>query len=227
MSALTLSQMVNSVRSLVGDLGTEQMQTVRQEGLTGTVDGTNKLFSVYRYPVVTGSLRIWKDNTLLTITTDYTVDLVRGEVTMVDAPTLGQVIEASYRFLWFPDDGYHQFIISGAGECGITGTGGTNADLATSLLAVAPEGIIQPIRLFAACHYNFRRADQSAHEFNASAGGQSQSVDSSTKNFRDVGKSFCERAKQARDDFYKDFGARDLPAASQTRIAFKRYQPRR
>lgn len=227
MSTLTLPLVVTSIRSLVGDLGTEQMQTVRKESLGGDVDGVNKLYILQYYPIVAASLTLWKNNVVLATPADYTVDLTRGEITMVAAPAIADRIEASYTFLWFPDDGYHQFIIAGAGECGITSSAGTNLELATLVLGLAPEGLVQVIRLYAGCHYNLRRSDQSAHKFNASAGGQSQSVDSVTKNFRDLAKQLCDRAAKARKDFYADFGARDSIGVAHGSIAFKRYQPRR
>ncbi len=228
MSALALPFVVTTIRSLVGDLGTGREQSVRKESPAGTVDGVNKLFELAQYPLISGSLSVWKNDALLATPAGYTVNLEMGEITYVVAPLITDRMASSYRFLWFPDDGYHQFIIAAGGHCGVTAVGGTNIIVAGLVVTGTPEGLMQAVRLYAGCMYNFRRADQSAHKFNASAGGQTQSVDSVTRNFREMAKSMCAQAETARDDYYKGFGAADAPAAATGGFApIPRYQPRR
>lgn len=66
-----------------------------QEVPTGTVDGSNALFTFAQVPNLAGSTFIYLDG-LLVPNTDYTLNLVGGTVTFTVPPVLGQRVYVTY-----------------------------------------------------------------------------------------------------------------------------------
>ncbi len=230
MSTMTAAQVTTSVRTEVNDLGTDRSQTIRREQPAGEMDGVNTRFTIVRWPIPVGTFKLYKSGALLVVTTDYAIDLTTGLLTMVVAPNFsaGDRLEADYQFIWFPDEQYLEFVISAGGMLGKTSTATTVADRVDAVILATEEGLMEALKLFAACRYYMSRGGEYTHQFNANAGGQTQFSESISRNFRDSAKQTCDRATLARDDFYKGFGGREKPAAAIRNFSgIRRYQPRR
>jgi len=229
MATISLAHYITTIRALVADLGTSRSATVRGETPSGIMDAVNKRLRVQFYPIVTATFVLYKNQVVIADPADYTVDLSTGTIIMVVAPNFNtDRLEADYRFYWFPDSDYYEFIYAAGGHVGLTGSGVTPTERAQSTIAQSTDCLLDAIRQFAAYHFNIRRAEEYADKFTASAGGVSVNVDVVTKNFRDLAKAFFDRGIQMRDDCYKDHGKRDQPAADIRNFSgVGRYQPRR
>lgn len=70
----------------------------------GVGDGNNNYFKISMFPVRSGTEILVKNTTSLTRNTDYTIDNTTGLITMGNAPTDGQVIQAlRYEYNAFSD----------------------------------------------------------------------------------------------------------------------------
>lgn len=217
MSQQTLAQVVANVRVVVGDTGSGRAAMSRLEEPAGKINGTNKTFEVLYFPIVTASFELRKNGVILATPADYTVDLTTGILTMVVAPASNprDILEATYRFIWFPDDpDYYQFIASAATMVDVTGLGANPAAVAADAVTKLPDVLMDAFRNFVGYYYNTRRADENAHRYAAAAGGQSVNVDVVTKNFRELAKSFYDNGVAMRTDYYKRRGAREAPSAA-------------
>ena len=231
MSQAALADIVLAIRQAVGDDGSSVECTVRDERLEG-VDGVNKRFTVLRFPInsTTGApfqLRQSHNGTvsLLTITTDYTIDTDLGVVTMTTAPALGDptdpakpidVLFATYRFFWYKDDSnYYEFLIQACRNCGVfpTATLTTPAARAADVLLKLDDNLIDAVILLAAAAFNLRRATEWASRVDSSSGGQDVKPSSPSKAYADLAKKFGDRGIEMRDDVYKRRGKRNAPAA--------------
>jgi hypothetical protein len=229
MATITLAQYIITIRALVSDLGTGRASTMRGEIPSGIMDGSNKRLQIQRYPVVDTSFVLRKNQVVIADPADYGIDLDTGIITLVVAGDFNtERFDCDYRFLWYADSDYHEFIHAAGGHVGITGDGADAAARAQSVLTHSTDCLLDAIRQFAGYHFNIRRAQEFADKYNASAGGVSVNVDVVTKNFRELAKAFFDRGIQMRDDCYKDHGKRDQPAANIRNFSgVGRYQPRR
>lgn len=73
------------------------------EGL-GVGDGVTVQFQSGLFPIVAGSTALRVAGALKTPTTDYTLDLSVGLVTMTAAPVAGAAVTLTYRWVAFTDD---------------------------------------------------------------------------------------------------------------------------
>jgi hypothetical protein len=219
MSALTLAQVVATSRVVVGDTGTGRAAMSRLEEPGGKVNGTNKTFQVLFFPLVSAlGFELRKNGVVLANPAAYTVDVNTGIITMVTAPVTSprDILEATYTFVWFPDNDYYEFIASAATMVDVVGLGANPAIIAADVITKLPDTLYDAFKQFIGYYYNTRRADENAHRYAAAAGGQSVNVDVVTKNFRELAKSFYENGVAMREDFYKRRGAREAPAAAQS-----------
>jgi hypothetical protein len=235
MSAQPLAAVVKTCREIVGDQGTTRGQLIRTEKPEGKIDGTNKRFRLQFFPVQVvppATFTLLKNGAPLATPGDYTLTAAQGIVDLVVAPVAGppaDILDAAYSWIWFNDEQYHEWIYSSAQHCGIypPTTGDPAARAAAAVLAV-PDGLMDALRLWVACAYNYRRADEHAHETNSSAGGQSVSTSSKTGQFEKLAKDFCDRAVRMRDDYAKRRGAREAPASANSGFnPILRYTPPR
>ena len=63
---------------------------------TGTIDGSNKVFTLLYSPDPIGSLDIFLSGSHLTITEDYT--LSGSTITFANAPVTGDILRVFYRY---------------------------------------------------------------------------------------------------------------------------------
>lgn len=228
MSLISLDQFVLDIRQDVGDTGKSRETYSRDERLDG-VDGATKRFTLLYYPVAaaaspgTFDFELRKTHagvtTLLTITTDYTIDGVNGIVTTVTAPAGGAGVDpidelkATYHFTWYDDDQYYDFIDD---SCMIVGTVpdqtmAPQARAADALLKL-PDGLMDSVKKLCAHAFYKRRASEYATRFSSSANGQTVNVDVVTTNFRKLAEETWKEGIQLRDDYYKRRGAREAPS---------------
>lgn len=219
MSQMTLAQVVASCRNLVGDSGSGRAAMSRLEQVAGKINGTNKTFQVLYFPLVgAANFELRKNGVVLASPADYTVNLSTGIITLVTAPVNApmDILEATYTFYWFVDNDYYEFIASAGTNDDVVGVGATPMDVATSVISQLPDVLMDSFKQFVGYYYNTRRADENAHRYAASAGGQSVNVDVVTKNFRDLAKNFWDNGVKMREDYYMRRGARNAPAAAVT-----------
>lgn len=81
---------------------------------TARGNGTDTYFRLAHSPLT--GLEVRKNGTLLTITTDYTVDLVNGVVTFVSTPVVNDNLEFIYYWSIFSDDEVQYFIDEAGGD---------------------------------------------------------------------------------------------------------------
>lgn len=222
MSAQTLDQVVASCRAIVGDTGTGRNSLNRLEQPSGKINGTNKRFQVTYFPIVASSFSLLKNGAPLADPADYTVDLDTGIITLVVAlvpgtPPTGSmdIVEATYSFIWFNDNEYYEFIAAAGTSLDVDGLGATPQAIATDVVFKIGDNVLDALKQLVGYHFNNRRADEYAHRFSSSAGGQSVNVDVVTTNFRNLAKQFYENGIKSRDDVYTRRGKRSAPAAAQ------------
>jgi hypothetical protein len=217
---MLLADAVSSCRALVGDAGTGREALIRDEQLAG-VDGVNKRFQVLYFPVVTpaSAFQLRKNGTLLAQPADYSIDVTTGIVDMVTAPTTTggpqggfDVLAATYSFLWYADNEYHEFLIQSAGSLGFApiATGTVSSRAADAVLKV-PDALFDAFRKMVGHLFNKRRAIEYAYRFASSSGGQSVTVDVVTSNFKKLADELFEEAMKLRDDFYTRRGGAAAP----------------
>jgi hypothetical protein len=215
-SQLSLAELVTAARRTVNDTGSGRNALIRDEQLGG-IDGIKKRFGLLYYPIVTSTIELRLNGVLLATPANYSVDETTGIVTMVTAPSDGppmDVLEATYRFLWFADEDFHEFIAEAAVSAGFPQAGATATARATLVAENYPDGMLDALLAFVGYHFNVRRADEHAHRFSSSAGGQSVNTDVVTKNFRELSKQFWDMGVTMRDDFFRRRGAREAPSVA-------------
>lgn len=232
MSVATLAGTITTIRALVGDTGAHRESMIRDERLEG-VDGTNKRFTVLYYPIVTVAtvpqfeLRKTAGATVTVLTyvsgtptgSEFTVDPDTGIVTVGTAPAANDPIEvltATYKFFWYTDEAYNEFIVQASIALGFTPNMAltTAALRAAAALVAVPDGMLDALHKMAGHLFNKRRATEYATRFASSSGGQNVNVDVVTTNFRKLADELWDEAIQARDDFYKRRGGREAPAGA-------------
>ena len=69
-----------------------------------TADGVNKAYKLKHYPILsTPAIEVRQNGSLLVLTTDYTIDLSYGIVTLVVLPTVNDELEFTYYWSIFTD----------------------------------------------------------------------------------------------------------------------------
>lgn len=98
MPNVAVSSVLNYVRRYLNDVipGGAVAIFVDEETPTGTINGSNKVFSTAVAPSPGSSTYVFLDGQLMTPTVDYS--LSGGTITFVTAPIVGQVILVSYRY---------------------------------------------------------------------------------------------------------------------------------
>jgi len=219
MSQLTLAQVVATSRVVVGDTGTGRAAMSRLEEPAGKVNGANKTFQVLFFPLTSAAnFELRKNGVVLANPAAYTVDVNTGIITLVVAPITSprDILEATYTFVWYPDNDYYEFIASAGTMIDVVGVGATPILVAQDVVTKMQDVLYDAFKQFIGYYYNARRADENAHRYAAAAGGQSVNVDVVTKNFRDLAKNFYDNGVKMREDYYMRRGARNAPAAAQS-----------
>lgn len=80
-------------------------------------DGVSTSFQMEVYPIeVSPAIRVWKSGTLLTVTTDYTVNTTEGIVTFTIAPANGADLRMEYSATVYSDEDVQYFLDAGGGN---------------------------------------------------------------------------------------------------------------
>lgn len=84
----------------------------RQENLQG--DGETTTFQLQVFPIfATPAIKVWVNDTLQVLTTDYTVDTDQGTVTFTTAPDVSDALRIEYTATVFSDDQVEFFLGEG------------------------------------------------------------------------------------------------------------------
>lgn len=223
MSSLALADLMIEARRAVNDTGEGRNALVRLEQVGG-IDGTEKNFTLLYFPVVaptppatSGTVEVLKNGAALVEGVGYTIDYPGGLLKLAAAPVKGppkDVIEITYRFYWYDDAQFESFLANAATSAGFPPTGSSSHARALSVAATFPDGMLDSLMAFTGYEFNLRRADEYAHRFSSSSGGQSANVDVVTGNFRKLAQDCHTLGIEKRDDFYKRRGARNAPATA-------------
>jgi hypothetical protein len=82
-----------------------------------TADGVSAIFKMQQSPLlVTPAPLVRKNTTLLTVTTDYTVDHTNGLITFGSLPTVNDELDFTYYWSIFTDDEIQYFIDEASGD---------------------------------------------------------------------------------------------------------------
>ena len=212
---MTAANIILAVRQDVKDAAKSNI--VRGEVPSGDVDAVNKRFYLAYQPIVTASAKVYQNGTLLTLTTNYTIDEETGIITFVAIPAVGTKIEVDYYYNWFNDASYTSFLDNASQSLGF----------ASATITSIPEGLIPATLKFVAHYYYKARAAFYANRFNSSTAGQTVNVDVITKNFKDLATECWEEAIELRNDYYKKFGQQNQPASAVTAPSISNYTPQR
>lgn len=222
-----LTTLRSQLRTLVNDKdGATPSNSTRKENLRRSVNGDqvgggNKFFILNNTRIVANSVTFISDGTILGAT-DFTVDLVKGIVTVagaVAAPVTTAI--ARYDFLRFLDIELDDHLTAGLRFLGRS-TGVLSTDAPN-----VPEGLNEAFLHEAAANAFEELAARTANLFDASAAGKSINKASIKDHYLKLAKEKHEKAVQMRDDFYKRQGAREAPASGKFATTQRVYTPRR
>lgn len=96
-------------------LKTSDKPTYRRDQTEG--DGERTMFHVEHRPVLsTPALKVYVDDVLQVVTTDYTLDATNGIVTFVDTPSVNSKVVFEYYSVVFTDDEVQLFLTEASGD---------------------------------------------------------------------------------------------------------------
>jgi hypothetical protein len=191
---------IAAIRSLVDDTSTSHQG--RAEIPQGQRDSSRRVFQVLYYPIVSGSVYLTTGTTIRT-QTGFTVDLTNGLLTFTVAPVgTENPWECDYYWQYLADGEYSTFLDQASYDVGFSPT------------TTIPDGLINSFYLYAASHFYERMAARYASRFNSSGGGQGQSVDVVTGNFRKLSEDAKSKADFMKLEYYKRHGQREAPSIS-------------
>lgn len=90
-----IEELKNRPVGTVGGLISRRIRFIDDETPTGTVNGTNKIFTVSKFPE-SGSLKVYRSGARQRVTEDYT--LSGRTITFTVAPVVGEILLADFRW---------------------------------------------------------------------------------------------------------------------------------
>jgi hypothetical protein len=214
---------VTELRQLLSDTTLHKKAT--QKKIIGAIDGVNVLFTTYDKRVLTTGFVTYVNG----VEVDSTlVSAVEGTIEFGDAPGINSKVTASYYWQWWLDDELKTFLNKGA-------------ELTSSFSNLLPDEAylqILPGLKTAALYFSAAFAMDSlisylvnrrhSEEFLIEESGNDESAFSQTISaMREQSEAFWERAKWARDDFYKAQGKRESPSFGVKPGVTRQYGPKR
>jgi hypothetical protein len=197
---LILADLISSIRYELNDFKTSHFQ--RFETPIGTVNGTNKTFYVRYFPlagaVINTDVFLTVDGVLLSA--GYTIDVNSGTLTLTTAPVTSIVV--NYYFYVFTDPEITDWVKDGIEHCGFL----------YNDLAKVPDGLSPAVKYFALHHGCNAFARKWAEGFNWTFGQETVDKDKISAKYKTLAETYWKEAIDMRADYYKHFGARDLPA---------------
>ncbi len=203
-----IGTLLTQLRTLARDLPTSN----RSVGETpkGVADGSNTKFSLQNpilFSVSTTPQIWWSTNGTYRSQTGITiVDAAMGIITISPAPAAGTQnapFRVDYYFYWFLDADHTEFLNDASRD--LIGSGDPTKVI---------DGLISALLQYALGHFYQARATQYANRYSSSGGSAGQSVDKITDAFQKLAESAFKKAKEMRDDYYKDLGQRESAAST-------------
>ena len=213
-----LDDMITGVRTGLDDSTTSKF--VQLEDLSAQMAGTNKIFSLAHRPLVAGSYTVRVDGVVLTITTQFTVDDVKGLITLASAPTSS--INVDYNWYDFSDSQITDFINGGLQDIGYSSG---LANVATDILTV-PQPLLHAVEHYATYHGAISLVAKTARLFDAGAGKKHVSKMAIAKKYQDLAEFHSKEGDRARDSFYQRQGRRLAPSAGSVTMRYPTNTPR-
>lgn len=102
-----------SYATLISQLRREFRDVPRTSQVAKTGDGSANLFAIGRYPIVEGSVSVYKGTSAQTSGTHYFLDMDNGEVSFVSAPTSAYVTKVNFKHAWFRDRDWVEAVNNG------------------------------------------------------------------------------------------------------------------
>lgn len=212
---------VTDLRRLMSD-GPQDKRAHQKRTVPSGGDGEQTIFKTLETRYVPGSLQVFVDGVLQTITTEYTEsDPVAGEFTFVTAPGINTIVKASYYWRHFGDDELQQFIDYAAFYLGYTVAALVEEGLRPAAIHKAASDAWARLSVF----WQERRSEQFILEESPSVG--TPTAEERQKEYSDAADIFLKRADRLRDDFYKRQGRRHAPAQAILAGAVHETTPRR
>jgi hypothetical protein len=188
------------LRGLVDDTTTSNQ--ARHETPTNKRDSSNKIFQLEKYPIVNSSVYLTLNTTIRT-QAGFTIDNVNGLMTFVTAPVgTENPFYVDYYWNWFVDNDYSNFLDIASYDLGFGPT------------LTIPSGLINALLHYGKHHFFKRMASRYAYRFASSGGGQGQSIDVVTKQYKQLADEAWQEAETMKLAYYERHGQRNQPATS-------------
>jgi len=181
-------------------------------------DGLNQTFFVGDYALVAGSVQAFVDGELLASTDIASIDLDKGQFTLVTPPVENSGVQASYQFQWFSDAELQSFLLDAANHLALTDVEDTNLPIAA-----------RPILLeFAKYHAYMFKAAETADTIKSTEDGFEVDKTKSSENWRAMADRAFETAIKMLETFKSDpLGIGPNPVAMKiVTFALESYVPR-
>jgi len=182
---------VGQLRNHLGDNSTDKFEFKAQA--YPAPDGTTKAFHCGDTRLVASSVKVYVDGILKVLTTDYTLDAMKGVVEFVAAPAPESDIHISYHFQWFGDDHLEDFLLAGANTLGVDTVG------SDSLPVMLRSAVLH----FAAYFAYMKKAAETADSLVAAAVGYQVDQSKSFPNWKRLAENAWAQGKAA-IDFYNE-----------------------
>lgn len=214
---------ITELRQLLSD--TQYHKKATDKRIIGAVDGVNVTFHAYDKRILSSTFIVKVNGTEVDASLD---DAIQGLITLTDPPGINSKVTASYYFQWWLDDELKTFLNKGAELTSFF----SDAIPDDAYLKVGA-GLKTAALYFSASYamdslINYLVNRRHSEEFLIEESGNDESAFSQTIDaMRTASKDFWEKAKWARDDFYKSQGKQGRPAFGVKTVASRRYGPTR
>ena len=214
-----------TLRQLVNDDPTSKQ--ARAEVPQNTRDNSRTVFQVLHYPIVVNG---WANtdldatktsvylttNTTVRTQTGFTVDPINGLLTFNTAPVgTESPWYVDYYWQWLTDTQHSAFLDLASYDTGFSPT------------TTITTGLTNAWYHYAKHHFFKTMAAKYAWRFNSSGGGQGQSVDVVTKNYKILADEAWQEAENMKTAFYTRHGARNAPALANSAMSIDPWTPAR
>jgi len=215
-----VSEMTASIRNLVDDLATSKF--IPREDLGKQINGTNKIFFLEKRNIVASSTNVISDGVTLTETTNYTVNVAKGMITIAPATSAPSAsLTVDYYWQRFSDAVLLDFINAGLRFIGY----GTDATATENDLLGTPESLKEAVEHYALHHVYNALATITADLYKAGAGKKNIDKDGIFKKYQQLAQDNKKGALELRDNYYKRQGRREAPSFAQTHVKYPTYTP--
>lgn len=183
--------------------------------LVGEQDGVNKDFQIPQDRINATTLKLYKNGSILTVTTDYSViDASQGMIRFVVSPNEADTIATTFNWIFFMDVELDHFLNRAANEFTIASyhTDAGFGETIPILPSDIPDGQKPAILLLAAYRAAQALATRYATRYDSSTGEQDAKASQMAERFDKMAERLRKLALDARNDFYQGQGAQYRPS---------------